>query len=273
MTRYTFAFLLCLAFISPARTQEVAKAPKGFDERREDIERGKLETLEYQSKSLDAKRKLVVYTPPKFDKDTKHPVFYLLHGKGGNEANWSSPKAGKAAVILDNLYADKKLAPMIVVMPNGEMPAAGKKDFLGIAAFEKELLTDVIPFIESRYAVHADADHRALAGLSMGGAQSLRIGLKHPDKFAYIGGFSSALFGPANLPDADAAKKIRLLWVSCGDSDSLLAGNKSFHEALDKQKIAHTWHLESGAHTFNVWRNDLYLFAPQLFQDKKEKKE
>src|SRR5262245_30010876 len=115
-------FVLGVAFLVVAtsiQAQEVPKAPKGFDVRRENIDRGKTETIEYESKTLDKKRKLVVYTPPKYDKDTKHPVFYLLHGKGGNETHWSGP--GKAAVILDNLYADKKLVPMIVVMPNGEM--------------------------------------------------------------------------------------------------------------------------------------------------------
>ncbi len=250
-----------------AQTQDVPKAPKGFDQRRESIQRGKVETITYDSKTVGAKRKLVVYTPPGYVKDTKYPVFYLLHGKGGNESNWT--KAGSAAVILDNLYADKKLVPMIVVMPNGELPAAaGKKGFT--SGFENELLKDVMPLIESRYPVLTDADHRALAGLSMGGGQSLRIGLKHLDQFAYIGGFSSAIFGKANLPDADAAKMIRLLWVSCGDADSLLGANKSFHDSLEKQKIPHTWHLESGGHTFTVWRNDLYLFSQQLFGGKKD---
>jgi enterochelin esterase-like enzyme len=258
-----FAFLVLISVGLEA--QEVPKAPKGFDVRRDGIDRGKVETIDYDSKTVGAKRKLVVYTPPKFDKEKKYPVFYLLHGKGGNEGNWT--KVGKADIILDNLYADKKLTPMIVVMPNGEIAAAGgKKDFT--SGFENELLKDVMPLIESRYVLLPGPENRALAGLSMGGGQSLRVGLKHLDKFAYIGGFSSAIFGKANLPDADAAKKIRFLWVSCGDADSLLNANKSFHESLDKQKIPHTWHLESGGHTFPVWRNDLYLFSQHLFKDK-----
>jgi enterochelin esterase-like enzyme len=258
--------LLAVAFLEAAQTREVPKAPKGFNVRRDGIERGKLETIEYDSKTVGAKRKLVVYTPPGFSKDTRYPVFYLLHGKGGNETHWGNPKLGAAAVILDNLYADKKLVPMIVVMPNGEVRSTGKKDFT--SGFENELLKDVMPLIESRYPVRADAQHRAIAGLSMGGGQALRIGLKHPDKFAYIGGFSSAIFGKASLPaDADA-KKIRFLWVSCGEDDSLLKANRAFHESLEQQKIPHTWHLESGGHTFPVWRNDLYLFAQQLFREK-----
>jgi enterochelin esterase-like enzyme len=250
---------LILALACQAQPQEVPKAPKGFDSRRDDIERGKIETVEYESKTVGTKRKLVVYTPPKFDKEMKYPVFYLLHGKGG--------------IILDNLYADKKIVPMIVVMPNGEVPGTGGKfDFT--SGFENELLKDVMPLVESRYATLKGPEHRALAGLSMGGGQSLRIGLKHLDKFAYIGGFSSAIFGKANLPDADAAKKIRFLWVSCGSDDTLLKGNQAFHDSLEKQKVPHTWHLESGAHTFAVWRNDLYLFSQHLFREKKvEKKE
>ena len=233
--------MLTLALRAQSQTPEVPKAPAGFDRLRKDIDRGKVETIEYDSKTLDRKRKVVVYTPPGYVKETKYPVFYLLHGKGGNESAWT--KAGSAAIILDNLYSDKKLVPMIVVMPNGEMPTAGKGD---VSKFENELLKDVIPLIESRYTVLADPEHRALAGLSMGGGQSLRVGLKNLDKFAWIGGFSSAIFGKANIPDADAAKKIRLLWVSCGEDDSLLKGNKAFHESLEQQKVPHIWHLEAG---------------------------
>jgi enterochelin esterase-like enzyme len=157
---------------------------------------------------------------------------------------------------------------MIVVMPNGEVPMASRAD--ATRGFENELLKDIIPLVESRYAVLSDPEHRALAGLSMGGGQSLRIGLKHLDKFAWIGGFSSAIFGQANIPadGTEAASKIRLLWLSCGDSDRLLDGNKSFHASLEEKKIPHTWHLETGGHTFAVWRNDLYLFSQLLFRSK-----
>jgi enterochelin esterase-like enzyme len=256
--------LLAVTLLEAAQTREVPQAPKGFNVRRDGIQRGNVETVEYASKTVGTKRKLVVYTPPGFAKDTRYPVFYLLHGKGGNETHWT--RIGAAAVILDNLYAEKKLVPMIVVMPNGEVRSPGKKDFT--SGFENELLTDIIPLVESRYQVLGDPEHRAVAGLSMGGGQALRIGLKHLDKFAYLGGFSSAIFGKANLPaDTEAVKKIRLLWVSCGDADSLLKANRSFHESLEQAKIPHTWHLETGGHTFAVWRNDLYLFAQRLFRD------
>ena len=116
-----------------------------------------------------------------------------------------------------------------------------------------------------------DADHRAIAGLSMGGGQALTIGLKHLDTFAWVGGFSSALFGrPGDLiaDPADASKKLRLLWVSCGDTDSLMNASKSFHASLDEKKVPHVWHVDSGGHTWPVWKNDLYLLSQMLFRDK-----
>jgi enterochelin esterase-like enzyme len=263
---------LVLVLAGPTRAEEpkkLAPAPKGFDARRDNIKRGKLETVEYDSKTLGAKRKLVIYLPPDYSKDTKYPVFYLLHGAGGNETNWT--RAGRANVILDNLYADKKIVPMIVVMPNGSMQRRGQPRG-SRNAFENELLKDIIPAVESRYPVLADAEHRAIAGLSMGGGQSLGVGLKHLDKFAWIGGFSSAIFGGRGnvIEDADTArKKIRLLWLSCGDTDRLMNASKSFHTTLEEKKIPHVWHVDSGGHTFPVWKNDLYLIAQMLFKDKK----
>src|SRR5262245_6561040 len=115
--------LLLLPLVMTAQDSKLAPAPKGFDAKRDGIERGKVETVEYDSKSLDTKRKMVIYTPPGYAKDNKYPVFYLLHGAGGNESNWT--KAGSAGVILDNLLADKKIVPMIVVMPNGS-PGSSK---------------------------------------------------------------------------------------------------------------------------------------------------
>jgi enterochelin esterase-like enzyme len=265
---------------APAPAQTPTKfpaAPKGFDARREGVERGKLETVTYDSKTVGAKRKMVIYTPPGYSKDTKYPVFYLLHGAGDDETGWQ--QKGKAAVILDNLYADKKLVPMIVVMPNGFARKPGEKIEKGpkgfaqrISAFEDDLLKDIIPYVESHYPVRADGAHRAIAGLSMGGGQALRIGLKHPDRFGWVGGFSSALFGKQGslVPDEAARKQLRLLWVSCGDADRLMKGSEAFHAALEQGKVPHIWHVDAGGHTWPVWRNDLYLFAQLLFRDRKE---
>ena len=175
------------------------------------------------------KRKAQVYTPPGYSKDKKYPVLYLLHGIGGDENEWT--RGGVADVILDNLYADKKAVPMIVVLPNGraskDLTARDPipKQSPAFAAFEKDLLTDLIPFIEKTYSVKADRESRALAGLSMGGGQSLNFGLSNLDTFAWVGGFSSApnTRRPADLikDHAEAAKKLRLLYVACGDKDGL----------------------------------------------------
>jgi enterochelin esterase-like enzyme len=329
--------VLLLMLSVPVRADDPSfpAAPKGFDTKRDDIERGKIEAIEYDSKATSGKRKAVVYLPPGYSKDAKYPVFYLLHGAGDDETGWQ--KKGAADIILDNLHANKKLVPMIVVMPNGyarppapaavlaaaimkradtnmdgqisleefraaaeavyreidtsksnsidhrqlmealerllptpPQPGRGPGGFGGANLLEDDITRDLIPFIESHYSVKADADHRAIAGLSMGGGQALTIGLKHMDKFGYIGGFSSAIGqGGGLIPDNDKTKGLKLLWLSCGDQDTLMNANKSFHTALDDKKVQHIWHIDAGAHTWPVWRNDLYLVSQLLFQDKK----
>src|SRR5262245_299612 len=259
---------LFLATPLAAQTPEpLPPAPKGFDKKRDAITTGKVETVEYDSKSVGAKRKMVVYTAPGVDAKAKVPVLYLLHGAGDNETGWQ--KKGSAPVILDNLYADKKLVPMIVVMPNGFARKPGET--MGSSLFADDLLKDIIPYVESHYSVEADAEHRALAGLSMGGGQSLNIGLKHLDTFAWVGGFSSAVRGANPIADPDeASKKLRLLWLSCGDKDSrVLDDSKAFHATLEEKKVPHIWHVDSGAHEWPVWKNDLYLLSQLLFREKK----
>src|ERR687883_269922 len=168
-------------------------------------------------------------TPPGYTKDKQYPVLYLLHGIGGDESEW--PRGSAPDVILDNLYADQRAVPMIVVLPNGraatDVTARDPipKQSPAFAAFEKELLTDLIPFIEKTYSVKADRESRALAGLSMGGGQALNFGLNNLDSFAGVGGFSRPrnTKRPADLlkDPAEAAGKLRLLYVSCGDRDGL----------------------------------------------------
>jgi len=278
-----FALLLAVSPIGTAAQNKGAKddkpkdlpaAPKGFDAKRDKVEQGNVEALEYDSKTVGVKRKMVVYTPPGYSKDKKYPVFYLLHGIGDDETGWQ--KKGSVDIILDNLYADKKLVPMIVVMPNGRAsagkPGENARDFKAFETFEDDLLKDVIPYIESHYAVQADRDHRALVGLSMGGGQSLNFGLKNLDIFAWIGGFSSApnTKKPADLiaDPTNASKKLRLLWVSCGDGDRLMNVSREFHATLDEKKVPHVWHVDAGGHEWAVWKNDLYLLSQMLFLDK-----
>src|SRR5262249_54936437 len=245
-------------------------APKGFDAKRDDIERGKLETVEYHSTTVGGKRKAQVYTPPGYSTDRKYPVLYLLHGIGGDEREWT--RGGAANVVLDNLYADKKAVPMIVVLPNGR---ASKeltprdpipKQSPAFALFEKELLTDLIPFVEKTLSVKSDRESRAIAGLSMGGGQSLNFGLGNLDTFAWVGGFSSApnTRQPGELikDHAEAAKKLRLLYVACGDKDGLFRISQGVHNMLDEKNVPHVYRVISGGqHDFKVWKSDLYHFA------------
>jgi enterochelin esterase-like enzyme len=253
--------------------------PDGFDARREGIERGKLEMVEYDSTTVGIKRKAQVYTPPGYSADQKYPVLYLLHGIGGDENEWA--RGGSPHVILDNLYADKQAVPMIVVMPNGR----AAKDVTArdpiprqspaFAAFEKDLLTDLIPFIEKTYSVNADRESRALAGLSMGGGQALNFGLNNLDTFAWVGGFSSApnTKRPAELiqDPAEASMKLRLLYVACGDRDGLLRISQGVHNMLEEKKVPHLYNvIPGGRHDFKVWRSDLYHFAQLLFRDQSQ---
>src|SRR5262245_41023174 len=262
-------------------TEKYPAPPEGFDKKRDNIERGKLETVEYDSKTVGVMRKARVYTPPGYSKDTKYPVLYLLHGIGGDENEWA--RGGSPNVILDNLYADKKTAPMIVVMPNGRaatdvtardpIPKQGP----AFAAFEQDLLKDLIPFVEKTYSVKADRESRALAGLSMGGGQSLNFGLNNLDTFAWVGGFSAApnTKPPADLikDPAEAAKKLRLLFVSCGDKDGLFRISQGVHDVLDENKVPHVYRvIPGGAHDFKVWKSDLYHFAQLIFRDQEPEK-
>jgi enterochelin esterase-like enzyme len=248
-------------------------APSGFDKPRDGVPRGKIETVEYESKSVGVRRKLLVYTPPNYAADRKYPVLYLLHGIGGTEREWADN--GAPGVILDNLYAEGKLVPMIVVMPNGRAQANDRAEgdvFATAPAFgqfDKDLLGSVIPFVDGRYPTVPDREHRALAGLSMGGGQSLNFGLAHPETFAWVGGFSSApnTFPPDKLvPDPEKAKSLRLLWVSCGDKDGLIGISQNTHRYLKEKGVPHVWHVDTGAHTWEVWKNDLYLFSQRIFR-------
>jgi enterochelin esterase-like enzyme len=249
-------------------------ATEGFDKKRDGIATGKIEMVEYDSKSVGNRRKMMVYTPPGYSPNKKYPVLYLLHGIGGDETEWF--KQGAPDVILDNLYADKKLVPMIVVLPNGRAQANDRAEgnvYATAPAFEnfgKDLLNDVIPFIESKYSVKMSRENRAVAGLSMGGGQSLNFGLGNLNTFSWIGGFSSAPNQKAPellVPNpGETAQKLKLLWISCGDQDGLISFSQKLHAYLKENKVPHIWHLDSGKHEFKVWKNDLYLFSQLLFK-------
>jgi enterochelin esterase-like enzyme len=239
----------------------------------QEVPHGVVRQHSYFSKSLDRLRELVVYTPPGYDRqaDVRFPTLYLQHGMGDNQATWVTH--GKAHWILDNLIAQGKARPMVVVMMDGHAATGqGMAAFANnTVAFEHDLLEDVMPFIEANYRVRTDAAHRAIAGLSMGGGQSLTIGLNHPDRFAWVAGFSSAV--PSNeaiagfLNDPAAANaKLKLLWIGVGKDDFLLQRNEQFIATLKDKDIRHEWHLTEGTHSWPVWRGYLADLAPKLFQ-------
>jgi enterochelin esterase-like enzyme len=248
--------------------------PVGFNKKRDDIPHGKLEMIEYDSRTVGTTRKMQVYTPPGYSKDKKYPVLYLLHGIGGDETEWE--RFATPDVLLDNLIADGKAVPMIIVMPNGR---AQKDDRPGtnpmatapaFATFERDLLDDVIPAIQSRYSTYTNRESRALAGLSMGGGQTLNFGLTHLDTFAWIGGFSSApnTRKPAELVSDPAAAKeqIKLLWISCGNKDGLIGISQGMHGYLKEKGVPHVWHVDGNGHDATHWKNNLWLFAQRIFK-------
>jgi enterochelin esterase-like enzyme len=263
--------------------------PAGFNARRDNVAHGEVNVVEYDSKTLGTRRQMRVYTPPGYSSDLKYPVLYLLHGIGANNRQWL--EGCHAANVIDNLLADGKIQPMLMVFPNCDAninstntaasarPAErGRRGgFEGYGApFENDLLKDIIPYIESHYSVFADREHRALAGLSMGGGQSLNIGLSHTETFANIGGFSSAPntyeFGGISpdtklLSDPETAKeKLKVLWLACGNKDGLIRVSQGVHKMLKENGVPHVWHVDSHAHDDAEWSSNLYLFAQHLFK-------
>lgn len=248
--------------------------PKGYDQVREGVPHGTFTMMEYDSKSVGNKRKALVYTPPGYSKDTRYPVLYLLHGIGGDEEEWR--RGGHPEVILDNLIADKMAVPMIIVMPNGRAQTDDRPGPNAMATapafgkFDQDLLGNLIPFIESNYSVKPGRENRALAGLSMGGGQSLNFGLGNLDTFAWVGGFSSA---PNTKPAAElvpdperARQKLRLLWLSAGNRDGLIRISQNVHAYLKEKEVPHIWHVDGHAHDFEHWKEALHGFSKLVFQ-------
>ena len=259
--------------------------PAGFNVRRENVPHGELMAVQYDSKSLGTRRQVRVYTPPGYSSNRKYPVLYLLHGIGGNDREWT--QACHADNVIDNLLADGKIQPMVVVFPNGNSSVTadavpgegagagggaggGRGNFNSWAApFEDDLLKDIIPYIESHYSVYTDRERRALAGLSMGGGQTLNIGLVHVETFAWVGGFSSApnTKPPAEVvPDPAVPKRLKLLWLACGNKDGLIRISQGVHAYLKEKGVPHVWHVDGNAHDTTEWDNNLFLFAQHIFK-------
>ena len=246
-----------------------------------EVPHGAVSQVTYHSGTLKRFRRLHVYTPPGYESGQgKFPVFYLLHGASDCDASWST--VGRAGFILDNLIAAGKAKPMIMVMPAGHTGAFRFGSASG-DEFEKDFLNDIMPLIEKNYRVQGDRNNRAIAGLSMGGAQTLNIGVPHLDKFAYLGVFSSGVFGIAGGPGAAAGptweernkdaldnaalkKDLKLVWFATGKDDFLIKTSQGTVEMLKKHGFEVVYKETPGAHTWIVWREYLNEFAPQLFQ-------
>ncbi len=269
------ALMLCTS-ISKAQVA-LAAAPEGFNKVRQGIAQGVNEIYTYKSKTVGAVRNVRIYTPPGYSKKVKYPVLYLLHGIGGDENEWLNGAAPH--VIFDNLIADGKMKPMIVVMPNGRAikddRATGnifeKSKVEAFATFEKDLLNDLIPFVEKKFSVNKMREFRAIAGLSMGGGQSLNFGLTNLDRFAYVGGFSSA--PNTKMPNelvadpAQAKALLKLLYIACGDQDGLITMSKRTHDYLVEHDVPHIYRvIAGGKHDFDVWKDDLYQFVHLIFK-------
>lgn len=293
---FTTLLLIVAGYVSHAQTGAIAAvtdttptfsdAPTGFEAYRDNVPHGKLTMVQYHSKSVGKAREMNVYTPPGYSQDKKYPVLYLLHGLGENCRQWTD--WCQSDNIIDNLIAEGKIQPIIMVFPNcdtkltvedtAKANRSGRADgFAGYGKpFEDDLLQDIIPYIDSHYSTYADREHRAIAGLSMGGGQSLNIGLHNLEVFAYVGGFSSApntnqfggMYTTELVPDIKATKeKLRLLWIACGNKDGLWRVSEKVHQYLKEKDIPHVWSVDSHAHDNVEWDNNLYRFAQRLFKN------
>ena len=240
------------------------------------VPHGTVHLHKYHSKSLRVTRGLYIYTPPAYEtsQNVQYPVLYLLHGMGDTEDAWTV--VGRANVIVDNLIVQGKARPLVIVMPYGHTPSAppDMRSLGNYGAFEKDLIEDVIPYVQARYKVSSNSKDRAIAGLSMGGGQSLTVGLGNLERFGWLGAFSSAVPRGKSLdnllskPEA-INEKLKLLWIGCGRSDFLFKANQGLIERLKTDNIKHVAHLTDGAHEWSLWRRYLDKFVPLLFEVEK----
>ena len=238
-----------------------------------EVPHGEVRIRPYFSRTTGQWRQAYVYTPPDYDRNpaVRYPVLYLQHGAGESERGWTAQ--GRAQFILDNLIAAKSVQPMVVVMENGMV--AAKLGASGNQLFGEMVINDLIPMVDATYRTKTDREHRAIAGLSMGGGQALQIGLTHPDLFAYIGSFSGAIRNfdvktsySGVFQDAAAFnKKVRLLWFGAGTAEQGMHNTaQAAHDALEQAGIKNVFFECPFAHEWQTWRYDLRDFAPRLFR-------
>jgi enterochelin esterase-like enzyme len=276
-----FAWLTAILVAVSCSSQPASPDPPvGFNVVRDNIPHGEVSAVQYDSKALGTRRQMRVYTPPGYSTSRKYPVLILLHGAGGSDREW--PEGCRASIIIDNLLAEGKVQPMVMVFPanNAAVTVAAGDNYRASSIdggidgwgkpFENDLLKDIIPYVESHYSVYADREDRALGGLSLGGGQALNIGLSHLDLFAWVAGLSSAgnTNPPAALvPDPAAAKKkLKLLWLGCGNRDGLLELSQELDSYFKAKGIPHVFRIDGYAHNRIEWGSQLYFLAQQLFK-------
>jgi enterochelin esterase family protein len=241
-----------------------------------DVPHGEIRVRWYRSTTTGRDREVFIYTPPGYDKDsnTRYPVLYLQHGSGENQTSWT--RQGKVNLILDNLIAAGRARPMIVVMEQGYATKAGAPPSAGRGndAFGDLVVRELVPMIDASYRTIADRHHRAIAGLSMGAGQAMRIGLANTDVFGSIASLSGGArefdpktsYGGVFADPKTVNSKLDLLWIGCGTEDRAYTGAKALHEALEKAQVRHVWFEGAGSHEWQVWRKHLHDFAPRLFR-------
>jgi enterochelin esterase family protein len=236
-----------------------------------DVPHGGVEINWQKSKAINGETRAIwIYTPPDYQKTSrKYPVLYLFHGSNDTAAGWTT--AGYANFVIDNLLADKKMVPMIVVMPFGHATPFGTQG--NDQLFEKYILEDVIPTVETKYRVAPGRQNRAIAGLSMGGGQSLRIGLGHLDLFSAVATFSGAIpqdfetrFAGLLAKPVATNTKLKVLWIGCGQQDSLFPRSQNLSDLLTKHRVKHVFRATDGVHNYTVWRKYLAEYLPLLFK-------
>ena len=294
---YQYSFIVQGVQIADPRNQAMNETTTGYNSLvvvpgsdtmdTKNVAHGSLAQVFYDSTALGRQRRMHVYTPPGYGTTSdRYPVFYLLHGSGDSDQSWSA--LGRASIILDNLIAAHKAKPMVLVMPAGHTvvpPTPASRE-----AFVKEFMTDIMPFVEKNYRVRTDRASRAIAGLSMGGGQTLNIAIPNLDKFAYVGVYSAGLSGgggrgagggssapaapygegwekqhQAVLDNASLKKGLKLLWFGIGKEDAGLANSHATADLLKKHGFNPVFHESEGGHTWPNWRDYLVIFAPQLF--------
>lgn len=249
-------------------TPNLAAPPAGFDSVRLGIDHGVVQAVQVTSTVDGGTYRMNVYLPPGYSASSQYQVMYMLHGASGTADTWLNDI--NAVAILDNLYADEKITPKIVVMPSRLTDAVyAQTPTAQNSLFEQILIRDMVPYIEGHYSASADRDDRTLAGLSLGGGQAMDIGLGRSDKFSYVGAFSGAntrrIDGSGTVDVTSPGRALNLFWVATGNTDNVTGpGVVSAHQTLTAEPIAHEFYVSAGAHEPIVWKTDLYYFSQAI---------